>query len=109
MPKNEWYSSELWQLQAPWLEENIANTEGQGITLGARYKIKITEEEAKSLNFLKNNPDAKSFNAYEGVSGWQSPEPLQKEKEVEISFKGKSCKLPEVQQSLFLIIERFSR
>ena len=42
MPKNEWYSSELWQLQAPWLEEDIANTEGNGITLGARYKIKIT-------------------------------------------------------------------
>ncbi|CAG5094774.1 Oidioi.mRNA.OKI2018_I69.XSR.g13854.t1.cds [Oikopleura dioica] len=86
MPKNEWYSSELWQLQAPWLEENIANTEGQGITLGARYKIKLTDEEAKSLNFLRNNPEAKEFNGSKDVQVWQSPEPLQTEKEVEISF-----------------------
>ncbi|CBY30542.1 unnamed protein product [Oikopleura dioica] len=87
MPKNEWYSSELWQLQAPWLEEDIANTEGQGITLGARYKIKITDDEAKSLNYLRNNPEAEKLNAFGDVSAWQSLTPLLRYKEAEITFQ----------------------
>ena len=45
------------------------------------------DDEAKSLNFLRNNPEAEKLGAFGDVSAWQSLKPLQSPKEAEITFQ----------------------
>ena len=49
-PKRKWKSNEVSKLKAPWCEANLTHSETNGPTLGSRFRLKLTKEEAEELN-----------------------------------------------------------
>lgn len=69
-PKKKWKPSEMDKLQAPWCELNLTHSETHGPSLGSRFRLKITEEDAVRLNRIQRESKRIKHQAIEAEISW---------------------------------------